>query len=63
MTIMIKELIKNGNYLDIKKYILANKLDDYKIIKHIIYLYYNKDDILDIFIGFNKNDDAYNIRY
>ena len=45
MTIMIKELIKNGNYLDIKKYILFNKLDDYKIIKHIIYLYYNKDDI------------------
>ena len=57
---MIPILIKKNKYLEIKNYVLDNKISDYKIIKHILYLYYKEDDILKIYdLYYLKNDNAY----
>ena len=57
---MIKILIKKNKYSEIKNYILNNKINDYKIIKYILYLYYKEDDILQIYnLYYLENDDAY----
>lgn len=57
---MIKILIKKNKYLEIINYVLDNKISDYKIIKHILYLYYKEDDILKIYdLYYLENDDAY----
>ncbi len=57
---MIQNLIKKNNYSELKIYLLKNKLNNYKIIKHILYLYYKENDILDIYnLYYLENDNAY----